>query len=195
MQKGHPHHRDTLPVAGTNRSIMAIEENKRTEDAATIWAAIPTCPITGCPVIDPVVDPDGITYERAAIYQWLAVHERSPISRQPLQVYQLVPNRAVKALVDSLRASHPSTGDPGSAPHRFQVFVKTIQNQTMTIFIEPSSTVLALKRKICAKEGLPVEEQRLICSGKQLEDDRTLEDYNVIHQSTIHLVLRLRGGG
>jgi hypothetical protein len=174
---------------------MAIEEARRSEEEMAIWAAIPTCPITGCAVIDPVVDPEGITYERAAIYQWLAVHERSPISRQPLQVYQLVPNRAVKALVDSLRATHPSTRNSGSAPLRFQVFIKTLQNQTITVYIEPSSTVLALKRKICAKEGLPVEEQRLICSGKQLEDDRTLEDYNVIHQSTIHLVLRLRGGG
>lgn len=74
------------------------------------------------------------------------------------------------------------------------MFVKSMSGKTLSVDVEPDESIETLKAKIQAKEGISPDQQRVVFEGKQLDSTKSISDYGIEEDSTLHLVLRLRGG-
>merc|ERR1711991_693903 len=89
--------------------------------------------------------------------------------------------------VEKKMADQPGEG-------QLQLFVKSINGKTRTVVVNNTDTIRQIKEQIRDKEGINPDEQRLIYAGKNLDDTKTVADYNLSADATLHLVLRVRGG-
>ena len=160
------------------------------------------CPITYEVMQDPVIWADGITYERSAITEWLETQSKGPTGAR-LPIF-LIPNGALESAINEMKREHPNweTMDDEREVKRRKVetsataitlHIKTLIGTTITIKADKKDSVRKLKVRLFKVSNIRPDFMRLIYHRKQFEDRKTLREYNLCDQSTVHLVLRLLG--
>lgn len=147
------------------------------------------CPITFEIMEDPVEMDDGYTYEREAILKWMEEHSnQSPITHKKMST-KIKPNDGLKNRIQQYLNQKNDRGG------NLQVLVKNLDDKTFILHVSEDDTVSDFKKAIRDKTGIPETEQRLLYQARQLNDNnKTLKDYNVKNDSTVHLLLKLVGG-
>lgn len=155
--------------------------------------ALLRCPMSGEIMTAPVLAEDGNTYDRANIQAWLDYNHTSPLTGMRMGK-TLTANKSIATLIET------SNVKPAAAPAEvkqaaadMQIFVKTLTGKTITLDVRRQDTVRSVLTQIKRKENIPRSCMKLIFAGKQLDPTYMLEDYNVVQESTLHLVLRLSG--
>jgi hypothetical protein len=179
--------RPLIMNANDSEPRRAEETKKEEETEKAFMRQFSTCHITG-QLFKPVIDPNGDTDESSAVVECVTRNGTSPTTTKPLRVDRLVPNRSFMAQLRDLSRSK-RTKKHGT----FQVIVRGFDNKTYFFDTDPSEKVWVLKEKIASKMGLRLF--LLLWGGKQLEDEKTLADYNIHKEAAIHVVFRLKKHG
>jgi len=173
----------------------SLKDKKEDPDVVVDVPAEFKCGITGLLMEDPVMAPDEMVYERLAIERWLLRYNYSPITGKSMSG-RVLGNATLKQKIKAFQKSRPKSDNKKQTTssvkmETFQIFVKTLTGRTITLNVAVDDPVQSCKEMITDKEGIPADQQRLIFGGRILEDERTLADYDVKKESTLHLVLRL----
>lgn len=73
-----------------------------------------------------------------------------------------------------------------------QIYIKTLTGRTVSLIVEEGETIRTVKEKMKEKDGVPVEEQRLVFNSQELEDSKTLQHYGILREATLHVVINPR---